>query len=84
MQIFTTTHGIMYDIDNANNPLAFQLWVRARYINGAENLNFNISAYNCHNIKLQMYQELDVDIVPPVCNFIKNETLAYMLSCEFC
>ena len=33
---------------------------------------------------MQVYQQLDIDIVPPACNFIKNETPAQMFPCEFC
>ena len=31
-----------------------------------------------------MYQRFDVAVVSPVCNFIKNETLTQVFSCEFC
>ena len=36
-----------------------------------------------HNKKMQVYQHFDVDIVPPVCKFIRKETPAQMLTCKF-
>ena len=33
---------------------------------------------------MQMYQQFDVGIVPLAWIFIKNETPAHVLSCEFC
>ena len=32
---------------------------------------------------MQLNQAFDVDVVPPTCNFIGNEILARVLSCEF-
>ena len=34
--------------------------------------------------KIQVYQQFDVDIVPPVYNFIKSETSTQLFSCGFC
>ena len=33
---------------------------------------------------MQMYQQVDVGIVLPTRNFIKNETVAQEFPCEFC
>ena len=33
---------------------------------------------------MQVYQQFDTDIRPPVSNFIKNEALAQVFSCTFC
>ena len=33
---------------------------------------------------MQVYQQLDFDVVPPDCNFIKNETLTQVFFPEFC
>ena len=32
---------------------------------------------------MQLNQAFDVDVVPPTCNFMGNETLARVFSCEF-
>ena len=32
---------------------------------------------------MQAYQQFDVDIVPPACNFIKNKCLSQGFSCEY-
>ena len=46
----------------------FLLWVRAHWI--------------CK--WMQVHQQFGVDIVPPVCNFIKSETPAQVFSWKFC
>ena len=33
---------------------------------------------------MQVYQQLDIVIVPPACNFIKNEAPAQVYPCKFC
>ena len=33
--------------------------------------------------KIKVHQAFDVDVVPPACNFIGNEALAHVFSCEF-
>ena len=40
--------------------------------------------YKHHNKKMQLHQKLDVDIMPPACNFIGNKTPAKRLPCKFC
>ena len=62
---------------NAKNYRAFQLSVRAHWVNGR---------FSCKqdNKKMPLYQQFDVDIVPAACNFIKNEAPSQVLSCEFC
>ena len=57
------------------------------YINGAESLNFFIKGTVSKSKRVsKVYQQFDVDIVSPVCNFIKNENPAQMsmFSCELC
>ena len=33
---------------------------------------------------MQVYQQFDVDVVPPACIFIKNKTPTQVFSCGFC
>ena len=35
-------------------------------------------------LKIQLYRQFDVDLVPPVSNFTKKKTLGHVVSCEFC
>ena len=41
------------------------------------------SGYKWSNKKMQVYQQLDVDIVSSSCNFITNEIPVHVFSCEF-
>ena len=46
-----------------------------------------VKVYICfkwNNKKMQAYQYLDIDIVAPVFNFIKNKGQAQVFSFEFC
>ena len=60
--------------------LDFQVMSKSTLYTWCKKLGF---CYKQRNKKMQVYQQLDVDIVPPICNFIKNETPPLVFSCEF-
>ena len=80
LQAITTTPNKRYDIGRMQTVSTFSSYEqehRAQY--GAENLGFLANRAK----KTQVYQRFDFDTMYPACNFIKNETLALVFSCEF-
>ena len=67
---------------NAKHYCTFQLWVRTHFLNGAKSLDFVISG--AKKKEKLVIQQLDVDIVPQACNYIKTETSEQVFLCEFC